>query len=111
MTSPDLRHDPRYRLAFLLVTIALLTLALLRMLAPLWSALAWAAFLAFLLFPLHHWLTARLRGHASASAGLLTILTPFVILGPWCRSASPSPPRWGTWWRTCGSRARTSICP
>lgn len=82
MTSPDLRHDPRYRLAFLLVTIALLTLALLRMLAPLWSALAWAAFLAFLLFPLHHWLTARLRGHASASAGLLTILTPFVILGP-----------------------------
>lgn len=82
MASPDLRQDHRYRLGFMLVTGALLALALLRMLAPLWSALAWAAFLAFLVYPLHRRLSARLRGRAGVSAGLLTLLTPFVILGP-----------------------------
>lgn len=82
MSLPDLRYDHRYRLGFLLATIALLALALVRMLAPLWSALAWAAFLAFLLHPLHRRLTTLLRGRPGISAGLLTLLTPVLILGP-----------------------------
>lgn len=82
MSFPDLRQDRRYRLGFLLVATALLALALLRMLAPLWSALAWAAFLAFLLHPLHRRLTGALRGRAGVSAALLTVLTPILILGP-----------------------------
>jgi predicted PurR-regulated permease PerM len=44
--------------------------------------MAWAIFLAFLLFPLHRWLTRRFRGKAGMSAGVITGLTPFALLTP-----------------------------
>jgi predicted PurR-regulated permease PerM len=44
--------------------------------------MAWAIFLAFLLIPLHRWLTRKLRGKEGVSAGLITGLTPFALLTP-----------------------------
>jgi predicted PurR-regulated permease PerM len=55
---------------------------LLQLLQPLWAPLGWAAIVTFLLYPLHQRLTARLNGRAGLSAGLLTALTPFLIIGP-----------------------------
>ncbi len=71
-----------YRRSFLIVTAALLAYALVRMLDPFWGALGWAAFLAFLLHPLHVWLTQKLRGRASASAGVIVGFTPFLVIAP-----------------------------
>jgi predicted PurR-regulated permease PerM len=75
-------YSPFYRRAFLIATVVILGLALLRILDPFRGALAWAAFLAFLLYPLHLRLTRRFRGRAGASAGLLTALTPFLVIAP-----------------------------
>ncbi len=52
------------------------------MLAPFWGALAWGICLAFLLAPLHRWLMRELKGRASLSAGIITILVPAVLAGP-----------------------------
>src|SRR5689334_23447483 len=71
-----------YRRTFVLVTVLILGWALLSILHPLWSTLGWAAVLAFLLYPLHARLTARFKGRASLSAGLLTVLTPFFVMAP-----------------------------
>ncbi len=71
-----------YRRTVVLVTLAILGWALLSMVAPLWTTLGWAAVLAFLLNPLHERLTAKLKGRASLSAGLLTALTPFFVMAP-----------------------------
>jgi len=38
--------------------------------------------LAFILHPLHERLTRRLKGRGSLSAGILTVLTPFLVLAP-----------------------------
>jgi predicted PurR-regulated permease PerM len=71
-----------YRRVFILVSIAVLGYALLQILAPFFSALAWAAFLAFLLHPVHRRLTRRLNGRAGFSAGIITALTPVFVLAP-----------------------------
>jgi len=71
-----------YRRTFVLVTLVILGWALLSILHPLWTTLCWAAVLAFLLNPLHERLTARFKGRASLSAGLLTGLTPFLVIAP-----------------------------
>jgi len=71
-----------YRHLFVVATAVLLGYALWRMLSPLLGSLEWAAVLAFLLHPLHVRLTRRLGGRASLSSGLLTGLTPFVIILP-----------------------------
>ncbi len=71
-----------YRRAFVIATIVILAYAVIRILDPFWSALEWAAVLAFLLHPLHRRLARKLRGRAGLSAGILTGLTPFVIVGP-----------------------------
>jgi len=71
-----------YRRAFLIATVLLLGMALVKILDPFWGALGWGAVLAFLLHPLHRWLTRKLNGRKSAAAATLTILTPFVILLP-----------------------------
>ena len=71
-----------YRRSFLVVALALLAYGLLRVLAPLRTELGWAAVLAFVLYPLHLWLSARLKGRPALSAGILTGLTPFVVLAP-----------------------------
>jgi len=44
--------------------------------------LGWAAVLAFILHPLQERLTQRLKGRRALSAGILTALTPFLVLAP-----------------------------
>src|SRR5256885_14508514 len=44
--------------------------------------LGWAAVLALLLHPLHERLPRRFRGRRALSAGILTALTPFLVLAP-----------------------------
>jgi predicted PurR-regulated permease PerM len=70
-----------YPRVFALVVAAFLGYALLLIFAPFVGALSWAAFLAFLLFPLNVRLRRRLRGPGGA-AGLLTFFAPIVILLP-----------------------------
>lgn len=71
-----------YRRCFLLATAVIIGYLLLAVLAPLRGALGWAAVLAFLLHPLHVRLSRRLKGRARVSAGIITGLTPFLVLAP-----------------------------
>ena len=70
-----------YPRVFALVVAAILGYALILIFAPFALPMAWAAFLAFLLYPLNIRLRRRFRGKELA-AGLLTALTPLVILLP-----------------------------
>jgi predicted PurR-regulated permease PerM len=70
-----------YPRIFALVVAAVLGYALLLIFAPFLGPMTWAAFLAFLLYPLNLRLRRRLRGRAPA-AGVLTFLAPIVILLP-----------------------------
>jgi len=71
-----------YRRSFLVVALAVLAYVLYQILAPLRAEIGWAAVLAFILHPLHEWLGARLKGRRSLAAGILTGLTPFLVLAP-----------------------------
>jgi predicted PurR-regulated permease PerM len=71
-----------YPRVFALAVAALLGYALLLIFMPFLGPIAWAAFLAFLLFPLNVRLRRRFRGRAGLAAGLLTILAPIVVLLP-----------------------------
>ena len=71
-----------YTKAFFVVLAALVGYGLLLVFQPFAGALAWAIFLAFILFPVHVWLTRKLKGRAGWSAGILTGLTPFAVLTP-----------------------------
>jgi predicted PurR-regulated permease PerM len=71
-----------YRRCFLIGTVLILGWVLLQFLDPFWAPLGWAAILAFMLDPLHRWLTKKLRGRAGYSAAILTGLTPFFIIAP-----------------------------
>jgi predicted PurR-regulated permease PerM len=71
-----------YRRTFLVATAAILAYLLLAVLEPLKGALGWAVVLAFLLHPLHERLSRRLKGRAKLSAGIITGLTPFLVLAP-----------------------------
>lgn len=75
-------YSPFYRRAFLIATIAILGWVLLTLLLPLKGMLGWAAVLAFLLHPLHERLARRLKGRSSAAAGIITALTPFLLIAP-----------------------------
>lgn len=75
-------RDRFYARTFALVTALLLGVALFRIVEPFFGPLLWALFIAFLLNPLHVWLTRRLKGRAQLSAALLTVLTLIVLLGP-----------------------------
>jgi len=75
-------HSTFYRRCFQITSAAILGYALYRMLNPLFAMIGWAAVLAFVLHPLHEWLTPRLKGRRSLSAGILTVLTPFLVLTP-----------------------------
>jgi predicted PurR-regulated permease PerM len=70
-----------YPRVFALVVAAILGYALILIFAPFALPMAWAAFLAFLLYPLNVRLRRRFRGKEMA-AGLLTALAPLVILLP-----------------------------
>ncbi len=71
-----------YTRAFFIALAAVMAYCLVLVLQPFAGALAWAVFLAFMLYPLHMWLTRKLRGRAGWSAGIITGLTPFAILTP-----------------------------
>jgi predicted PurR-regulated permease PerM len=70
-----------YARIFLLVVAAVLGYALLLIFVPFLGPMTWAAFLAFLLYPVNLRLRRRLRGRA-LPAGVLTFLAPIVILLP-----------------------------
>jgi predicted PurR-regulated permease PerM len=70
-----------YPRIFALVVAAVLGYALFLIFAPFALSMTWAAILAFLLFPLNLRLRRRLRGR-SAAAGVLTVLTPIILLLP-----------------------------
>ena len=71
-----------YRRSFIIATAAILAYLLLGLLEPLRGALGWAVVLAFLLHPLHERLSRRLKGRSMLSAGIVTGLTPFLVLAP-----------------------------
>jgi predicted PurR-regulated permease PerM len=70
-----------YPRVFALVVAALLGYALVLIFRPFFGATTWAAFLAFLLFPLNMRWRRSLRGRGAA-AGILTLLAPITILLP-----------------------------
>ena len=71
-----------YRRSFQIATAAVLGYLLFRILDPLSGMLGWAVVLAFILHPLHERLTRRFKGRRALSAGILTALTPFLVLAP-----------------------------
>ena len=71
-----------YPRVFALAVAAILGYGLFLIIAPLALPATWAAFLAFLLFPLSLKIRDRVRGSKSLSAALLTVLAPIVILLP-----------------------------
>lgn len=71
-----------YHRAFLVVTAGVLGFALFQMLAPIAGPIAWAVTLAFLLAPLQRTLARRFGNRPTAAAGLITLLTPIVLLLP-----------------------------
>jgi len=81
LASRHARHVDFYARVFALVVAAVLGYALIRVFTPLFGAMTWAAFLAFLLLPLNIRWRRYLRGKEIA-AGVLTILAPIVILLP-----------------------------
>ncbi len=66
---------------FTLALIAVILGAVVMILAPVRTCIAWAAFLAFLLLPLQRTLTRRFQSPTLA-AGVLTALAPIVLLVP-----------------------------
>ena len=70
------------RLWFTVAVILTILATTLLILAPVRGAIAWAAFLAFLLLPLQRRLTRRFGNRPNAAAGVLTGLAPFVLLVP-----------------------------
>ena len=75
-------HSVFYRRCFMVATAAVFAYVLYALLMPLRSVIGWAAVLAFILYPLHERLVRRLKGRSAWSATILTVLTPFVVLGP-----------------------------
>ena len=70
------------RHGFTVLVVLLIVAGSAVVLAPLRQPLAWAAVLAFLLQPVQQWLTRLLRGRSLAAAGLITALTPVLLLLP-----------------------------
>ena len=84
MEERDLSTSERafYARTFALVTLAALAYLLFQILQPFFAPIAWALFIAFLLQPLHRWLTQRLGNRAGWSAALLTLATFIMLIGP-----------------------------
>ena len=71
-----------YQKAFFVVLAALVGYGLLLVIQPFAGSMAWAIFLAFILYPVHRWLTRKLKGREGWSAGIMTALTPFALMTP-----------------------------
>jgi predicted PurR-regulated permease PerM len=83
MSSPAPPPAPStfYSRVFALAVAAILGYVLYKIFAPFFNALSWAAFLAFLLYPVNLRLRRRLRGPGRAAL-VITVLTPIVVLLP-----------------------------
>jgi len=71
-----------YRRCFQVVAAAVIAYLLYETLWPLKTELGWAAVLAFILYPLNQKLAHRLKGRRALAAGIITALTPFLVLAP-----------------------------
>ena len=71
-----------YARAFALVALLGLGYLLYLILSPFFAPIAWALFIAFLIYPVHRWLARRLGGRGALSAMLLTLIVFFVLVGP-----------------------------
>ncbi len=71
-----------YTKAFFVGVAILIGYMLVLVLQPFAGSMAWAVFLAFILSPLHLWLSRKLGNRPGYSAGIITSLTPFVLLIP-----------------------------
>jgi predicted PurR-regulated permease PerM len=71
-----------YTKAFFVALAALVAYGLLLVVQPFAGPMAWAIFLAFMLYPLHLWMARQLGQRAGVSAGIITGLTPFALLTP-----------------------------
>jgi predicted PurR-regulated permease PerM len=67
---------------FAVGAVALVLWAIWLVLRPMRMPIAWAAILAFLLYPLQLSLMRRLRGSRTAAAAVITALTPIAIFAP-----------------------------
>jgi predicted PurR-regulated permease PerM len=83
VTPGTVERDRRaLRRWFAVGVVILLLWAVWLILRPLITPIAWAAILAFLLYPLQLRLTRRLGNRPTAAAGILTGLTPVAIVVP-----------------------------
>ena len=71
-----------YTKAFFVALAIFVGYLLTLVLQPFAGSMAWAIFLAFILHPLHRWLTRRLGNRPGTSAGIITGLTPFALMTP-----------------------------
>src|SRR6185503_10435119 len=71
-----------YAHTFALVALFLVGYLLYLVLWPLLVPIAWATFIAFLIYPLHARLTRRLHGRTALSAALLTAAVFLLVIGP-----------------------------
>jgi predicted PurR-regulated permease PerM len=71
-----------YARAFALAGLALLAYLLYLILSPFFAPIAWALFIAFLLYPLQRWLARRLGERPALAAALLTIAVVLLLIGP-----------------------------
>jgi len=71
-----------YGRAFALLLLVGLGYLLYLVLSPFFAPIAWALFIAFLIHPLHRWLSRRVGGRTWLSAALLAILVLVLVLGP-----------------------------
>jgi predicted PurR-regulated permease PerM len=71
-----------YTRAFALVALLLVGYLLYLVLTPFFAPIGWALFIAFLIHPLHRWLTRRLGNRAAVSAAIMTVAVFLIVLGP-----------------------------
>ena len=65
-----------YARTFVLVALLLIGYLVYLVLAPFFAPLAWSLFIAFLVYPLHRWLTRRLGGRGTWSAARCAATSP-----------------------------------
>jgi predicted PurR-regulated permease PerM len=71
-----------YARAFALAGLLLLGFLLYLILTPFLAPIAWALFIAFLIYPVQRRLARRLGGRAALSAALLTVFVFLIVVGP-----------------------------
>lgn len=74
--------DRFYSRVFAVVATALLGVVLYQIIEPFFGPLMWAAFIAFLLYPVHVRFARKLGGRENLSAALLTIGAFILLIGP-----------------------------